>query len=302
MSKINSYPKVYAIGHRQIKGIFDSEVIIEEKIDGSQFSMGVIGGDLLCRSKGQQFYVDAPEKMFNLAVETAIALKDLLHPEWVYRGEYLNKPKHNSLAYNRVPEKNVILFDIMVGEEDYLSYEDKKAESERIGLEIVPLLFNGSIDGVEGLMSLLQTESILGGQKIEGFVVKNRNLFTDDKKMAVGKFVSEAFKEVHNKEWKKSNPTGKDFIQILIEQYRSESRWNKAVQHLRESGQLEGSPKDIGSLINEAKRDTKEECSDEIKEKLFAHFWKQIERGITAGLPEWYKEKLMESEFNSNSN
>ena len=36
---------------------------------------------------------------------------------------------------------------------------------------------------------------------------------------------------------------------------------------------------------------------EEIKEKLFNHFWQQIQRGITAGLPEWYKQKLLESAF-----
>jgi len=297
MSKLSSYPKVYAIGHRSIKGITDSEVVIEEKIDGSQFSFGVIGGELYFRSKGADIYAEAPEKMFAKAVQTAIDLKPMLGDGCIYRCEFLGKPKHNVLAYDRVPRNNLILFDIMGGPEDYMEYNDKAEIAQLLGLEVVPRLFQGKVNNINDLMGLLETESILGGQKIEGFVIKNRNMFTDDKKMAVGKFVSEDFKEVHNKEWKSSNPSGKDYVQLLIEQYRSESRWQKSVQHLKESAQLEGSPRDIGILINEAKQDTKEECADEIKEKLFAHFWKQIERGITAGLPEWYKEQLMASEF-----
>ena len=295
--ELSSYPKVYAIGHRNIKGITDSEVLIEEKIDGSQFSFAVLNGELHCRSKGAIIYPDAPEKMFVKAIQTAVGLKPQLTEGCVYRCEYLEKPKHNALAYDRVPNRNLILFDIMFGPEDYMAYEDKAVIAQRLGLEVVPCLFQGKVDTINDLTVLLEKTSILGGQKIEGFVIKNYNLFTDDKKFACGKFVSEAFKEVHGKEWKGANPCGKDFVQQIIDQYRSESRWQKAIQHLREDGRLDGSPKDIGALISLAKQDTKEECADVIKEKLFEHFWKQIERGITAGLPEWYKEQLMASEF-----
>lgn len=35
-----------------------------------------------------------------------------------------------------------------------------------------------------------------------------------------------------------------------------------------------------------------------IKEQLFEYFWKEISRGITKGLPEWYKEQLVKGQFN----
>ena len=38
--ELSSYPKVYAIGHRAIGDIFKDTVLVEEKIDGSQFSFG----------------------------------------------------------------------------------------------------------------------------------------------------------------------------------------------------------------------------------------------------------------------
>lgn len=298
--KLNSYPKVYAIGHRQIKGIFDGQVVIEEKIDGSQFSMVVFDGELYCRSKGRGIHLGAPAGMFELAVNTAQELAPTLKDGWVYRCEYLSKPKHNTLAYERVPNKYLILFDIMIGEEDYMAYEDKLAEGQRIGLEVAPKLHEGTIKGIDEIVSLLETDSILGGQKIEGFVVKNRDMFTDDKKMAVGKHVSEKFKESHDKGFKSERQQGKDLVQVLIDEYRTESRWQKAIQHLDEAGNLEGSPRDIGPLMKAVNEDVREECAEEIKEKLFKHFWKMISRGITAGLPEWYKEKLIESEFGNN--
>ena len=123
MDRIGSYSTVYNIGHKAIENLFSGPVLIEEKLDGSQFSMALTDGQLLCRSKNQQIIVDAPEKMFSKATETAKSLD--LHPGWIYRCEFLSKPKHNTLAYSRVPEKNLIVFDIAIGMEEYLLYDDK---------------------------------------------------------------------------------------------------------------------------------------------------------------------------------
>lgn len=301
MKHIPSYPKVYALGHRAIPGIFNSTVLVEEKVDGSQFSMGVIDGELCCRSKGKDLVIDAPEKMFTAAVDTAKSLVSVLHPGWVYRCEYLQSTKHNTLKYSRIPKGHLIVFDVMAGLEEYLDYENKSIEAERIGLEVVPLLFRGVVTGMEMFNQLLEMDSCLGGCKIEGCVVKNYSVFTDEKKAAIGKYVSEEFKEVHRNEWKQGNPTPTDIVQQITQEYRTPPRWKKAVQHLKERGELDGSPKDIGPLMKEVVVDVKQECEQEIKNALFAHFWPHIRRGLTHGMPEWYKQMLAESAFKSNS-
>jgi hypothetical protein len=294
---INSYPQIYTLGHRAIEGIFAGEVLLEEKVDGSQVSFGIIDGELCCRSKGAQLQLDAPEKMFEKAIETIKEIAPALHPGWTYRGEYLAKMKHNTLAYDRAPKSYIIGFDIQTGIETYMTWEDKEFEFARLGLETVPLLYQGIVSGLEMFNGLLETVSILGGTKIEGVVVKNYTLFTLDKKVAMGKYVSEKFKEIHSGEWRKNNPTGKDIETLLIERYWTPARWQKAVQHLREQGRLEESPRDIGNLIIEAGEDLQRECEEEIKAALFAHFWPHIRRGAIAGLPEWYKQLLAESAF-----
>ena len=297
MEHLSSYPTVYAIGHHAINGIFDNPVIVEEKIDGSQFSFGVLNGELVCRSHGKQLILDAVEKMFVKAVEAVKTIQPKLHPDWVYRGEYLEKPKHNTLVYGRVPQGNIIIFDIMTAPETYLSYEEKVWEAKEIGLECVPLLYSGKVDNFETFKDFLERESILGNTKIEGIVIKNYELFTQEKKPAMGKYVSESFKEVHDKDWKDRNPTGKDLVLILSEKYHSEARWQKAIMHLREAGKLDNSPKDIGLLIREIPADILKECETEIKEALFKHFWPQIQRGVVRGFPEWYKDELAKSAF-----
>lgn len=316
---IHSYPSIYALGHKAVADIFTEEVIIEEKIDGSQFSFGVYHepdkasakpGDpinvppddvypfrMRCRSKGAEIQMLAPEKMFTAAVETVQRLAPDLTPNWTYRGEYLSKPKHNSLSYDRVPSQNVILFDINTGLETYLPWEAKAKEAGRLGLETVPCLYHGKIESPDVLREMLHEVSVLGGTEIEGVVVKNYARFTIDKKAMMGKFVSERFKEIHAAEWKGANPNPGDILERLAVMYKSQARWAKAVQHLRESDMLEGSPKDIGLLFREVPKDILKECEAEIKDILFLWAWPRIQRATTAGMAEWYKELLLERQF-----
>jgi hypothetical protein len=284
------------MGHREVREILKVPVYVEEKVDGSQFSFGRVNGELFCRSRGQEINIDAPEKMFTLGVQTAKNLLPWLTDGWTYRGEFLNKPKHNSLTYGRVPKDNIIIFDINDGLESYLPYWEKHAEASRLNLETVPLFYEGLVESTEFLLDLMQRHSILGDVKIEGVVLKPVTcIYGEDKKALIAKLVSADFKELHQKNWKNTNtnPTQGDVIELLVSELRTNARWQKAVQHLRESGTLEESPKDIGKLINEVKADVKIECSDYIQERLFKWAWHQIERKLVAGLPEWYKEELL---------
>lgn len=303
--RISSYPSIYNLGHRCVKEIFDSHVVIQEKVDGSQISFGVYDNGLgdepyefRVRSKGAEINTVAPEKMFKQAVDFIASIKDNLHPGWTYRGEYLKSPKHNTLAYDRIPKNHIMLFDIDTGDQQYLDIHAMQVEAERIGLETVPMIFSGKLDDLEQLRTALDRTSALGGCKIEGVVIKNYNMLGPDKKVLMAKFVSEAFKEVHAGEWRKSNPTQNDIIERLITKYTTPARWAKAVQHLREAGQIEDSPRDIGKIMKEIPQDVHKECIVEIADELLKWAWPKISRGLCRGFPEWYKEELLKLQFN----
>lgn len=296
---LHSYPSIYNVGHSAVAQMMGEEVVVEEKVDGSQFSFGVSdAGEIMARSKGQQLVIDAPEKMFAAGVEAVKSVAGLLRPGWTYRGEYLQSPKHNALAYARTPRNHVIIFDINPALETYLSPEDRAAEAERIGFECVPVLHRGKID-LEKFNALLQTTSILGGPLVEGVVIKpsGYSLFGRDKKCLMAKFVSEKFREIHSGEWKKANPTGSDITGAIAAKYTTPARWAKAVQHLRDAGQIEDSPRDIGKILKEVGTDVHKECAEEIAAALFKWAWPHIQRQLTRGLPEWYKAQLVENQF-----
>ena len=69
MDSWHSYPKVWNLGHPSVDEIFKDDVIVEEKVDGSQFSFGRFQYEdgetrLRIRSKGCEMILDAPQKMF----------------------------------------------------------------------------------------------------------------------------------------------------------------------------------------------------------------------------------------------
>lgn len=302
------YSKIYTLGHRLIADIFSSNVIVEEKVDGSQFSFEVIetgpqSSQLRCYSKNTELNVENPEKLFAPAVQWCVENKGVLIPGYRYFAEAVSKPKHNTLNYSRIPRGGLILFDVQVGPGCYLYRDDKEIEADRLGLELVPLLYKGKIDTVEQVKALLDTDAYLGNTKIEGIVIKNYDKFSVYKEPLIGKIVSEAFKEIHNKEWKTKNSGSGDFIEGLANTYRHENRWRKAVQHLRDAGELTDTPGDIGKLLGVVKEDVMAECKEEISEKLFNYFWtKKIQSAIIRGLPEWYKELLLNKQFGGKTN
>lgn len=292
---MHGYPKIYSVGHRAVSELFLGDVLVEEKVDGSQFSFMRAGDQLDLRSRGAAVYPETAG-MFSLAVQAVVDIKDLLREGWVYRAEYLMKPKHNVLCYGRVPARNMILFDINTGEEVYLSRAEKETEAVRLGLEIVPVMYFGPVSKSEDIYAFLERESILGGH-VEGVVIKNYARFGIDKKVLMGKFVREDFKETHSKEWKASNPTISDVVERIIATLRSEVRWAKSVQRLRDAGRLEHSPRDIGMLLKEVQSDIKAEELDFIGQKLVEFALPRVLRASCAGLPEWYKRQLLESAF-----
>jgi hypothetical protein len=118
--------------------------------------------------------------------------------------EYLEKPKHNTLAYSRIPLNHLVLFACReIATQNFLSVGHQPV-SEAIGVEHVPILFVGKINTPDDLKSLLDRESYLGGCKIEGVVVKNysRTIVKGDLIFPImsAKYVSEAFKEIHIRE------------------------------------------------------------------------------------------------------
>ncbi len=295
------YGKIHALGKSEVADLLTGDVVVQEKVDGSQFSFGVSGGELQCRSKSVGINLETPAKLFTQAVELAKNVQSNLVSNCVFRCEYLQRPSHNVLKYSRVPKNHLVLFDIQLADGSYAGDAYIEMVAAELGIEACPVLYSGPGSGLtmEMLNEFLKRESCLGGALIEGVVIKARDKrYTHlDGSMLKGKYVSEAFKETHHQVWKEVNPNNGDVVELITNMFANPARWEKAVQHLRDAGTLQESPRDIGELIKEVRRDVLEEGKQEILDKLFGWFWPKIERRLAYNVPEWYKAKLAEKQF-----
>lgn len=318
MKSIPCYTKILTLGSRFTENALIGEVIIQEKVDGSQFKFGINEDkELIFASKGVNLHPIEAEKgiqnvpsIFNPAVKYLLSIKEkllTLEKDTYFYAETLRKPKHNVLKYERVPRNNIVLFDVVIGS-SFANRKKLQEIADYLEIDLIPELWRGDLIeylknkndkgysiSVDFLKRLIETTySFLGSELIEGVVIKNYKqtillggqifpLFT--------KYVRESFKERHDTEWKIKNP--KDSLQDFIKGFKNENRWKKAILHLKEKELLSDSPKDIGLLINEIKEDILLEETENIKQYLFNKFKEDILRNSIMGFPEWYKEQLL---------
>lgn len=297
---ITSFPKIFAIGTRYIEDIFNEEVEITEKLDGSQFIFGKIDGVLYVRSKGAIIYPETCPTMFVEGLKYVQSIQDKLPEGITFYGEYLQKPKHNCLKYDNIPKNHIALFGAIDNNKRCCPMEGIKVYADFFDIDLVKEIYHGRVSHPADLIKFLERESMLGGTKLEGIVVKNYSrpflLGGQPMPLMCGKLVSDGFKEVNNKRQKEYKKDGD--IESIIAYLKTEARWEKAIQHLKEFNVLINEPKDIGTLLREINVDIESEEKDNIKEMLWKHFKKGILSGATRGFAEWYKNKLIKRSFN----
>jgi hypothetical protein len=190
----------------------------------------------------------------------------------------------------------------MVGTESYGLQEVVEREAEKLEIDSVPYFHFGKMN-LEDFQGFMAKESYLGGQTVEGVVIKAYDRFCQKTgHVLIGKYVSEDFKEIHQASWKENNPTRKDFMAMMIGKYKTVARWEKAIYRLRDQGELENDPRDIGKLIKEVWPDVVAECKEEIMDDMWKFFSKDLQRGVVSGLPEWYKTRLLHQQFDQEGN
>ncbi len=300
---MESYQKIQQPYREEVKDIYEGEVVIEEKIDGSQFRIEIdTDGIMMCGSHHNDGI--EMDSMFRLALESAKKIFDGYKPKvrTTIFCEYLSKPKQNSIPYERVPNNNLVLFDVKQ-DKSYLNRQQKEDFATKHGMDLVPCIWAGAGSTVtpELIKEFLAKPSFLGHGKgfdrVEGIVIKNYDKLYDEPEghslhghFKCTKIVNDAFKEKNNEE----NPNSKNHFQELKEMYRNDARLLKAVQHLKEKGELKGELADLRFLVPEVIRDLEEEEKEVIKDALWKLFGKEICGYAGKGMPEFYKKYLLE--------
>lgn len=272
----------------------------------SQFKFGVNEDkEIVMASKGAKIDTYNPPKMFKRAVDYVTDVTPTLlsfDKEIYFYGEFLDGPSHNMLKYDRVPKNHIVLFGMSFGDRVESDRGALQAHADKLGLEVVPLLFQGVIENPTQVEEFMKTISYLGGATIEGVVVKNYNqlIFVGNSPWpSFGKYVREDFKEQLKDGWSKEHTSGGK-LNTYILSFRTEPRWHKAIQHLSEKNEIEFEARDIGKLMKEIGDDIEVEEKENIKNFLYKLYIQDVRRASIRGFPSWYKEWLLKRVFDDN--
>lgn len=290
---------------------YGNHFIMEEKIDGSNFRFGISKErGIMVGSKNTDLTETNPQ-MFKPAVdwvyreETQKALDNILNrvnpkaDDIIFYGEFLAKPHHNTLNYERVPWHNIILFDMTINGV-YQEFNVLFDYAYLLGLEIVPVLkTKESMFTVDELRQTVNsTMSVLGSVPIEGVVVKSY-----DSRMHIRKhdypymikYVRDEFKELNKSNWKQQK-ADENPVNHILNAINREKVWEKVKQHAQDDGKLEGRMQDMRVLIDYLSTDIEHQWKEAIKEELWTVFQREIQSRMTKGFPDWYKKSLIEKE------
>lgn len=291
--------KVSALGQdrRHSSLAFEREVRVDEKVDGSQISFGLVADSdfrwqLRVRSRSRYLDLANPDKMFAAAVASIREREHSLVPGWTYLGEYLQKPRHNVLCYERVPLGHVVLFDIVDQLGVFATHDALCSEAIRLGFTVVRSV---AMPGDQAVARAVRAgekffaDSQLGGVA-EGAVIK-AGLHVSNR--VVAKVVADEFKEVKGDPVQRTrqNPDA-DLATTFANRFCPTARFLKAVQNLREAGEATGTMRDIGPLRKTVSVDLEEECAEQIKDELYAVFRKKILSESLRPLAGWYEQFL----------
>src|SRR5262245_11826028 len=156
------------------------EIVVTEKIHGTNGRIGWVEGSLLAGSHGLQRKRPAPEEIatntywFPATLEPVRSLLDELrqqgHAAAILYGEIYGS-RVQSLHYGRRDGLGFAAFDVLVGEH-FLGYDDFAALCQRHGVETVPLLDRGPF-ALARIAQLSRGQTALPDQHIrEGVVVR----------------------------------------------------------------------------------------------------------------------------------
>jgi len=292
------YPKIWNLGSPEITNLFKGPVEITEKLDGSQLRFGKdLGGNLRVGSKRIDD-IHLQEKIdpsFVPAVEYIKLIEKRIKNGEFFIGEWFAKPKQNCLSYSKTPSNGIALFGWINESGRCSDWAHLREVAAMLGVDVVPRIFQGEINSPSELEDFLKRDSYLGGEKIEGLVIKNYAQESNSQysRECYGKLVSQRFRERN----KMANPKGKDQMEAFFQTFHTEARFEKAFQHLRDEGKITYELKDLGPLFIEVQQDILDEETKLIKDTLFNLLKKRLLKSSTVGLPDWYKKKLLEKQF-----
>ena len=302
---MNKYPKVLHVGAPLVATIFDDEVEISEKADGSQCRINLTDEYAMVCSKNQ---CPADGGMFSIAHEQGDRIWS--ETDWKQFGEevtlfceFLKSEKHNTIKYDRVPKNHLYLFGAIV-DDVHMKTGDLREIAAVVEVDPPNIMYEGKVDSAEELKEFMTHDSYLGGSKVEGVVIKNYNRTYDPLQVhsqefigypVAAKFVREDFKAANMKNW--NLQTRVSCVDAVVERYFTGERFQKSIQHLGDEGKITYTKKDLQYLIPEFFNDLVDEKKEAMTNMIMAEVFKTIKKRADGFVVKAWIDHLTERQF-----
>ncbi len=183
------YPKIFRVEKEENEGLLDSEVTIQEKIDGANTSIWIEGGEIKCGSRRKELTEGFNGFVDYVKSHTGINKLLTENPTFRLYGEWLVR---HTISYRETAYKQFYLFDVFVDDNYFMSQDMVNEVAISAGLPY-PQIF------AKGKLTQEQIKEYVGKTNIgdvgEGVVIKNPTFVNKFGNHSYGKMVAEKFKE-----------------------------------------------------------------------------------------------------------
>lgn len=295
------FTDVVRLGHKSTVDVLreGDNIVIQEKLDGANASFTLSEGELQSFSRNRQ--LDANNTLGGFYEFIVVKFNDkkyLLNEDYIYFGEWLNPHKVKYEGY----EKQFFLFDIYSkSKQQYLDFKEVEHEAITLGLNLIPVFYEGEYKSFEQLESYVGQTKVngkIGDKQLgEGIVVKNIDYRDRFGNQMFVKLVVDEFREVQ-KQKKAKNPT--EFMNtneyILAESLATKGRIVKIIYKLRDEGVIGNDidKKDIGLVFKECNLRTYEDILKEESDSLVDINVEDFRKFTSSFAKKYAREHLME--------
>jgi len=265
------YPKIYRYDSRYCDELFDDEVEISLKKDGSNFRFSWTGTELVW---GSRKVLKPTGKPFNSAKEYVEERAKELPTNWIVFGEVIGGINQHRIVYKGI-HIDVVVFDVYdIHTERFLPSKEWMERIKSVGFNTVEILDTQDVN--EALDEARRRNE-------EGIVIKNYS------NQVFGKAVLENFKAKKSAKSPLQQPD-KKYERMFLIQTVTEHRVSNIIHALQDEGKFEWSMKSMPTLIKAVYEDIiEEELVDFIMDhpKIDSFSFKHVKKalgGMVAGI------------------
>ncbi len=271
------WPKINNLGEGSTSVLFDEQVVIEEKIDGSNISvMFDYNFGIKANSRRGVIDIDNPPASCRNGIAHLINVSHMLSPNVTYFFECRDSIESHHTPYKRIPLNGLVLLDI-IDFADWYTVGEKQLIARALNCDEPYITKLEPPWSLNELADIIEKDSMLGNN-MEGVVVKT----IDKSERIMAKLVRDEYREYFIPNVYECDNTSSIVAEI---------RFEKIVQKMLDAYELKNDRSDIGKIITAVWKDICDEESEKLSE-LTKDQIKLVRNNINNHVTIWYKAKL----------